>query len=155
MSWQCMCTARNDSLVAAPVSSLGSPEEEGKAEEERKAEESRRKKNNKSARKAARKLVAAAGKEFLKVADPKYADEENLVRVTDCIDKRADLGVPSWIAAGTYNYDSLVESLGERLSMFEAKIIFAKYHDLDYDDVDELRARNSSAGVFGWAVATI
>ena len=39
--------------------------------------------------------------------------------------------------------------------MFEAKINFAKYHDLDYDDVDELRVRTSSAGVFGLAFATI
>ena len=48
-----------------------------------------------------------------------------------------------------------MESLGERLSMFEAKTNFAKYHDLDYDDMDELRVRNSGAGVFGWAAATI
>ena len=40
--------------------------------------------------------------------------------------------------------------LGERLSMFEAQINGEKYHDLDYDDVDELRVRNSGAGVLVW-----
>ena len=94
---------------------------------------------NNSARKAAKEARENPGK----ICTDKFGPlADRLVCVNDCIEKIAEPGVPSWIVAGGYNYDSLVESLGERLSMFEAKCNFAKYYDVEYDDVDEFQARS-------------
>ena len=62
---------------------------------------------------------------------------------------------PSWKVAGTYNHDSLAESMAQRFAMSEAKVNFAKYHELDFDDVTDQMVRHSSAGIYGWADAKI
>ena len=80
---------------------------------------------------------------------------EDLVHVNDFVTKIANSGVPSWIGAGGYKYDSLVVSLGERLAMFEAKVNYTLYHKKDFDDVSDSQVRESSAGVFGWSEAKI
>ena len=95
----------------------------------------------------------AAAAEYEGVKEP--APTDCLVRVNEFIEKIANPGVPSWIGAGGYNYDSLVVSLGERLAMFEAKVNYALYHKKDFDDVSDSQVRESSAGVFGWSEAKV
>ena len=47
-----------------------------------------------------------------------------------------------------------MESLGERLAMFEAKVNYSMQHTKDFDVTDS-HVRESSAGVFGWSDAKI
>ena len=60
----------------------------------------------------------------------------------------------SWVKAGQYNYDSLVQSLGERLAMPMAKLNYALFYGLDEEYICDQTIETSSAGVHGWAEAT-
>ena len=95
----------------------------------------------------------AAAAEYEGVKEP--APTDCLVRVNELIEKIANPGVPSWIGAGGYNYDSLVVSLGERLAMFEAEVNYALYHKKDFYYLSDSEVRESSAGVFGWSEAKV
>ena len=66
---------------------------------------------------------------------------DHLVRANDLIEKIVNSGVPSWIGAGGYNYDSLVEFLGKRLAMSDAKLNDATQHKKELYDVSVGHAR--------------
>ena len=88
--------------------------------------------------------AATAEKQVTIIA--KYIDEH----VEKVVDEHTDAW-PSWVKAGKYNYDNLVQNLAERLAMPMAKLNYAMFYGLDEVDISEETIKISSASVYGWA----
>lgn len=145
----CQCTARceDDSIRAAP---MDQPEEAKK--EERAVT---RPKKNQAARRSTRRLVAAGEVEkvlkHVEVAVLDYVD----VEVSDYVTKTVNTTTPSWIRAGSFCFDLLVQNFAERKHMPMAKINYALFHGLDEAAIGDKVIKATSAGVFGWSEAKI
>ena len=139
------CVNQESALVAPIVSNSVTPEDSSKGG-------TKKRKKNKSSRNQTRKLIQAAA---MKYESARRQINDQVVYVNDYVEQAINMAVPSWIRAGAFNYDSLVQSLGERVAMFEAKMNYGAYHKIDFDDVSDAQVRKSSAGVFGWSVARV